>query len=121
VAEVDSADSGVWTAPESGSDTVEQARLAWIMALTAGVLTMSSPCLSFPPLFAALPLAVMALLRARRILATSPDGVIEVYARTAWILGIASLVVSSLLLTFLLLVILFYVGLAAMVLLSEVQ
>ena len=110
VAEPETGDAGAWSPPESGDTQREQARAAWNMALTASVLTMVSPCLSYVTLFAALPLALVALSRGRRILESGPDEVTEVYARTARTLGIASAAFSAFFLVMLVLVVLFYVG-----------
>ncbi len=109
MAEPGTGDAGVWAAPESSDTLREQARVAWTMALTASILTMVSPCLTYVTLFAALPLALVALSRGRRILEAGPDEVTEVYAKTARTLGIASASFSAFFLVLFVMFILLYV------------
>ncbi|MEN0063810.1 MAG: hypothetical protein AAGA48_16785 [Myxococcota bacterium] len=82
--------------PEMGSTSLgdrDRAREAWGLGLAAIVLSVFASCAPIS-LLAALPLGWIAMSRARAILQNEPDGITEVYARTARITGTVALVWS---------------------------
>ncbi len=91
----------------------QDARQAWGFGLVSVLLCIVAPCSSYMTLLLALPLGGVAWLSGRRILASSPDEVTEVYARTAQITGMISLIFSTLMLLFAVVFVVLYGGLIA--------
>lgn len=98
----------------------DEARTAWTLGLVAIILAVFSSCSSGMTLLGALPLGIMATMRARTILgAHEIDAVSEVYAKTANITGLIATIYSLIYLTLIAGIILLYGGAIAMVILSE--
>ena len=73
----------------------DRARNAWTLGLIAIMVIVLDGCIGPVALLLSLSLGWLAMTRARGILAEQPDGITEVYARTAQITGVASVVVSG--------------------------
>ena len=81
--------------PAFDTDLRDVARNAWSFGLAAVLLAMIAPCASYMTLLAALPLGLVAMSRARIVLAApNVDSTSEVYARTAQITGLSAAVFS---------------------------
>lgn len=103
------------TGSATESDLREQARTAWTLGLVAMGLAMVAPCGSYLTLLGALPLGLMAMSRARRVLDHgSLDEGTEVYAKTGQITGLISAIWAGILLLIVGSVVLMYVGLFAL-------
>lgn len=103
--------------PEAGASPLrEEARSAWGFGLAAMGLAMVAPCGSYITLLAALPLGIIAMSRAKRILeggGTDLDAATQVYAETARLTGLMAAIWSALILVIVVLFILLYVGMFA--------
>jgi hypothetical protein len=97
----------------SGSESLkETARTAWTLGLVAIILAVCASCSSGMTAIGALPLGLMATMRARTVLASADlDPVSEVYAKTANITGLVALLFSLLYITVIGGIILLYGGL----------
>jgi len=73
----------------------DRAREAWSFGLIAIILVALDGCSGGMTWLAALPLGWIAMTRARRILAKRPDGITELYARTAQITGMGAAIISG--------------------------
>ena len=94
-------------------DHLKHAKMANSMGLIAVMLCLVSPCSSYMSTFLALPVAMMGLHYARRVLAEQPDDVSEAYARTGMTLSVVSLAYAALVLMFLVVFISVYVAFIA--------
>jgi hypothetical protein len=98
-----------------GSESLkETARTAWTLGLVAIILAVCGSCSSGMTLLGALPLGLMATMRARTVLgAHDLDPVSEVYAKTANITGLVALLFSVVYITVIGSIVLLYGGLVA--------
>lgn len=104
------------------TDLRDTARNAWSFGLLAIVLAMIAPCGSYMTLLAALPLGLVAMSRARLVLAApNLDPTTEVYARTGQIAGLSAAVWSIVVLVVVGGFVLMYVGMIALVVASGMQ
>lgn len=96
---------------------LEDARNAWAFGLAAMGLAMVAPCGSYVTLLAALPLGIVAMSRAKRILegGVAIDGATEAYARTARLTGLMAAIWSALVIVMVILFMLLYAGMIAVV------
>lgn len=101
-----------FAAPESNSTSLrETARMAWTLGLVAIILATISSCSSGMTLLGALPLGIMATLRARTVLGDPDlDPVSEIYAKTANITGLVATIYSIMYLTLIFGILLLYGG-----------
>ena len=93
-------DSGV-----DPDDPLKDAKMANAIGLLAVALCLVSPCSSYMSTFLALPVSMMGLYYARKVLSEEPDDVSEAYARTGMTLSVLSLAYAALVLLILMAVI----------------
>jgi hypothetical protein len=109
--------SSPYTAP-AASPLREEARSAWGFGIAAMGLAMVAPCGSYITLLAALPLGIIAMTRAKRILEGAGgelDAASQVYAETARLTGLMAAIWSGIVLAFVVLFILLYAGMFAVI------
>jgi hypothetical protein len=102
----------------SDSSLLEDARSAWAFGLAAMGLAMVAPCGSYVTLLASLPLGIIAMNQAKRILegGVKIDGATEAYARTARLTGLMAAIWSGIVLALIALIVVAYGGLIAVML-----
>ena len=100
--------------PAVDPDLRDTARNAWTFGVVAVVLATVAPCASYVTVAAALPLGLLAMSRARTVLASpNVDEATTIYARTGQILGLGAAAWSVLLLLFVSAIVLLYFGMFA--------
>lgn len=98
------------------------ARNAWSFGLAAVLLAMVAPCGSYMTLLAALPLGLLAMSRARGVLAApNLDPTTEIYARTGQITGLSAAIWSGFILIMVIGFIVLYAGLIAFAVIAGMQ
>jgi hypothetical protein len=96
----------------------DDARTAWGFGIAAVLLAMVAPCMSYMPALIAVPLGLVAMSKAKQVLAEQADEATEAYARTGQILGIAGAVWSTVLLLFIGAILLMYAAMFALILME---
>lgn len=97
----------------------DDARAAWGFGIAAILLAMVAPCMTYVTAMIALPLGLIAMSKAKAVLAQGPDEATEVYARTGQILGVTAAVWSGLLLFLLLSIVMLYAGIFGLAILGN--
>ncbi len=88
----------------------DDARTAWGFGIAAILLAMVAPCMTYITAIVALPLGLVAMSKARGVLAQGPDEATEVYARTGQILGVVAAIWSAVLILIVGMIVLMYAG-----------